>query len=203
MAPIITVTTQPLDDPRTATLTHYQQVAGDLIAALDAFVTVFPKLAESEVADAKQVRRNLNVPDVFCYTAINAVELLPEVDSLKKQYAETGRNRLQYLEGGRTVYAKLVAVAGTVLHGLRANKSAVAGDALDIYRVVSAQRKNSRNPALFAFYADMKAALGRKLPTKAERDLQKQKKFNEAVEQVVQQRMQAFFAEQKREVNAA
>lgn len=199
---IITFTTQPVEDPTAATPTHYQQVSGDLLAALDAFVSIIPKIDQAEESDAKQVRRNLNVPDGFCYAAISAAEQVPELEA--REYTETDRNRLQYLEAFRPVYAKLVAVAGTLRHGLRANQSIVGGHALEIYRVATARKKSTLNPALLAFHATMKAVLAKKVPTKAEREAVAKKKFDAAVEQEVLVRLAKFAAEpQQKEVIAA
>jgi hypothetical protein len=119
-------------------------------------------------------------------------------------YAEKDRNRLQYIEAFRPLYAKLIAVANILQHGLRANRSAVGGDALEIYRVATARVKSALNPALRAFHATMKAALAKKVPTKAEREAAAKKKFDAAVEQEVQARLAKFAAEpQQKEVIAA
>lgn len=199
---VITFTTEPVEDPTSATPTHYQQVATDLIAALDAFVSIIPKIDEAEDSDAKQVRKNLNVPDAFCYAVISAAEQVPELEA--REYTEADRNRLQYLEAFRPVYAKLVAVADTLRHGLRANQSIVGGHALEIYRVATARVKSALNPALRAFHATMKAALAKKVPTKAEREAAAKKKFDDAVEQEVQVRLAKLAAEpQQKEVIAA
>lgn len=200
---VITFTTQPVEDPTSATPTHYQQVSADLIAALDAFVSIIPKIDQAEESDAKQVRKYLNVPDAFCYAAISAAEQVPELEA--RGYTEKDRNRLQYLEAFRPVLAKLLAVADTVRHGLRANQSTVGGHALEIYRVATARKKSTLNPSLPAFHAMMKTALAKKGgQTKAEREAAAKKKFDAAVEQEVQVRLAKFAAEpQQKEVIAA
>jgi hypothetical protein len=189
MDPIIKVTTEPVPDPQTPTPTHYQQVAAQLMTALDDFVTAIPKLDESETVDAKEVRRNLGVTDAFCLTAISAAEQLPELKDLRDQYAEKGRNRLQYIEAVRLVDDKLTAVSERVKHVVRMNKSAVSGDALDIYRITQARAKRSRNPALAAFAAAMKRDLGKTGLSKADREERATRKFNDAVEKEVLRRL--------------
>lgn len=200
---IITVTTEPVQDPQAPTPTHYQTVSGALIAALDSFSSIIPRADEAEVSDAKQVRRNLNVPDAFCFAAISAAEQLPELDTAKQMYAERGRIRLQYLEAIRPLYDKLLAVTVTVGHDLRANKSAVARDSLEIYRLVTAQKKSSRNPALLAAAGTLKNSLGRKGLTKAERDERKKLKLAKAIEQAVQQRLHEAVEQRLQQVLAA
>jgi hypothetical protein len=189
MTPVITFTTQPIEDPRTPTLTHYDEVAGALLPALDAFLDVVPKLEEAQGADAKQVRRNLNVPDAFCYTALAAAEQLPELETARKLYAERDRNRLQFIEAIRPVHAKVKAVFDSLEHVLRANKSIVAGDSLEILRIARAARKNSRNPALPTHIEAMAATLAKHKLTKAERSERKAAKLNQEVEKRVAERL--------------
>ena len=204
MEPLITVVTEPVVDPQTPTPTHYQEVAGQLMAALAAFASIIPKLEEAEAADAKQVRRYLNVPDVFCYTAITAAEDLPELDSAQ-QHTVQGRNRLQYIEAFRPVDQMLYVVSRRLRHGLYANKSAVAGNALEIYRVARAKKKSNRNPALAAHVEAMKRDLAKVSLTKAERDARKAAKFREAVEKELAERkiQEALAAQRQSEGKAA
>ena len=203
MTPVITVTIQPVEDPLTPTPSHYDEVAAQLLTALDAFTGAVPKLEEAAIFEAKQVRRNLNVPEVFCYSAINAAEQIPELEDVRKQYAEKTRNRLQYIAAFDPLAVKLGAVLRRVLHGLRANKSAAGGDSLEIYRVLRAKLKNSKNPGLLAHAEALKIALAKKSLTKAELEERKTKKFNDAVEQEVERRLQARLAAKEKEVKAA
>ena len=173
--------------------------------ALDRFAAAIPKLEESEAADAKQVRKNLNVPNAFCYTAITATEQLPELEVARKQYAEKNRNRLQYLAAFGPVNDKLLAVSQRLTHGLRANKSAVAGDSLEIYRVTQAQVKSTRNPALVSHFEALKRDLAKRKQTKAERDQKKLAKFEAAVERAIAERAAKglLTIHQQKEVEAA
>lgn len=204
MEQVITVVAQPFEDPETPTWTPYQQLVNELMAALDAFASIIPKLVQAETLDAKQVRRNLNVPDAFCYTAITAAEELPELGSTR-QYTGPGRNRLQYIAALRPLNDKLEAVSRRVKHGLYANKSAVAGDALEIYRVAKAKKKSNRSPALAAHVEAMKRDLAKLSMTKAERDARKAARFEAAVEKAVQQRriQEALAAQREKEVKNA
>lgn len=200
MASVITVTTQPIPDPQTSTLTHYQEVASNLIEALDAFVTAIPKLGEAEASEAKQVRRNLNVPDAFCRTAIAAAGQNPELETVKV-HAEKNRNRLQFLEAFRLVDDKIDTVSRRLKHALFAVKSEVAGDSLEVYRMVRARVK--RSPALAALAEALKRDLGRRVPTKAEREERKARLFQQAVDKAVAQRLGVQVLTQEKEVKAA
>lgn len=183
----ITVTTEPIIDPQTHTPTFYLQLAAELMAALDTIATIMPKLEEAEAAEAKQARRNLNVSDAFCVSAIVAVEQLPELDAAKRLNVEKSRNRLQFLEAFRPVDDKLDAISRRLKHALRANKSALGTDALLIYRMARAQASDDRSPAISGLVAALKRDLGRKMPTKAEREERKAQRLRTAVEQALGQ----------------
>lgn len=204
MDPVITVTTQPIVDPQTPTPSHYDEVAAQLMEALDRFAAAIPKLDESAAVDAKQVRRNLNVPDAFCHTAISATEQLPELEVPRKLYAEKNRNRLQYIAAFGPVNDKLLALSQRLTHGLRANRSAVGGDSLEIYRVTRAQVKSTRNPALVSHFEALQRDLAKRKQTKAERKEREAKKLDQLVEEAIAKRAaQGLLTIHQKEVNAA
>ena len=175
----ITLTTDPPVDPQTPTPTHYQLLAAEIQAAVDTIANLLPKLEESLTADVRQARRNLNVPDVFCYTAVNAVEQLPELNSANKLSVDKCRNQLQFLEAFRPVYDKFEAVSLRLRHALWSNKSSAATASLQVLRVAKAYASDNRSPAVAAHVAAMQRDLARKTQmTKAElaeRKLQKLK----------------------------
>ncbi len=203
MSQVITVVTQAFVDPQIPTPNEYERVAADLMAALDAFAGIIPKLEQAETIDAKHVLRNLNVPDVFCSTAISAAEELDELGGVR-QYTGPGRNRLQYIQALRPLNDKLEAVSRRVNHALRANKSAVAGDALEIYRVAKAKLKSKRSPALAAHVEAMKRDLAKLSMTRTERNARRAARFEAAVEQALQKRrlQEALVAQQQKEEEA-
>jgi hypothetical protein len=126
------------------------------------------------------------------------------IDS-SRQYTGPGRNRLQYIQALRPLNDKLEAVSRRLIHGLRANKSAVAADALEIYRVAKAKQKSHRSPALAVHVEAMKRDLAKLSMTKTERDARKAARFEEAVEKELQKRrtQEALAAQrQKEEKNA-
>lgn len=181
MATRITVTTEPTVDPQTPTPTHYQEAAGQYMAAVDVLIESMPKIEESESTDTKQARRNLGVPDAFCASAVVALEQFPGLDMAKKLDAEKCRNRLQFLEAFGAVEDKLEGALQRVKHARRAVKSALATDALLVYRMVRVQASDDRSPGVAAHGAAMKRDLGRKGLTKAARDQRKAEKLQEEV----------------------
>jgi hypothetical protein len=203
MESIIQVITQPFVEPESSTLTLYQQVAGQLMVALDAVAAIIPKLEEAEASHADQVLRNLNVPDAFCFTALTAAEQLPEIDAAQKLQSDKDRIRMQYVEAFRPVDDKLDLVSRRVKHALRANKSIVAGNALELYALVRIKAKKSGNPALAAHEAALKRDLAKKSLTKAERDERKAAKITALVEKELEKRIEQEVQKRLKEVKNA
>ena len=179
---VITINTDPQVDPVTHTPTYYELLATEINAAFDKIATVLPKAEEAQALDAKQIRRNLNVPDAFCVTATAALAELPEVDGPKKFSVDRNRNRLQFLEAFRLVDDKLDRLSALVKRALYAEKSALGADCLQILRVVKAFASDRRSPVAEGHVVAMQRDLRRRLKSKAERDAKREAKFNEEVE---------------------
>jgi hypothetical protein len=188
MSSIISVTVEPQVDPETPTTTYFDSLSAQVMGAFETIVDTLPKMEEAVFADEKQARRHLNVSDAFCVTAISGVEQVAELEGSKKLEAERSRNRLQFLEAFRPVEAKLDGVSRRLKHMLRAVKSALAGDALAIYRVARAHAQDGRSPQLSAYVAAMKRDLGRRMSTKAERDARKAARLAMEVEKAIAER---------------
>ena len=182
---VITVTTQPPVDPETPTQTYYQQLAGELMAVFDQLLAVIPKIEEAEAVTAKSVRVNLNVSDGFCATAINAVEQLPEMEAAKRQHADQWRNRLQFLEAFRPLGDKITGFDRLLRHTLRATKSSLATDLLQMYKIIQGHAGNGRDQNAQAHVVAMKRDLGRRTSTKAEREARKALRIQEEVEKQI------------------
>lgn len=180
---VINVTTQPIVDPQTPTPTHYQELAAELMSVFDQLAVLIPKLEEAEASATirlGQIRQN--VSDAFCATAINALEQVPEVDGEKKLDTELSRNRLQFLEAFRPVDDKLTAFSKRLRHALRVTKSVLAADMLHAYRLFKSHASDNKSPLLHAHADAMKRDLGRRAPTKAERDAARAERLKQAVE---------------------
>lgn len=179
----ITVTTQPPVDPETSTQTYYQQLVAEFMEVFDQLLVIIPKLEAAEAVTAKSVRANLNVPEAFCASAIIAVEQLPELESTKVANAERWRNRLQFIEAFRPLDDKVVGFGRVLKHALRAAKSSLATELLQMYRIVRGHASAGKNPAAQTHVDAMKRDLARKTSTKAERDARKEQKIKAAVEE--------------------
>ena len=173
----ITVTTDPPVSPITPTVTHYQQLGADFITALDQISTIIPQLEEAQLAVAKFTRGKLNIPERFCFTAIAAVEQLPDLQAVKRLDPIVGRDTLQFLEAFRTVRDKAGAFAKNLKFTFDSRKVALATEALQIYAVAKSLARDKRNPEILAHVENMKRDLARGVITKAQREANKTKKL--------------------------
>jgi hypothetical protein len=179
----ITVTTQPPVDPETPTQTYYQQLVNEFMTVFDQMLAIIPKLEAAEALTAKSVRANLGVQVAFCASAINAVEQLPEMEAVKIANAERWRNRLQFIEAFRPLDDKVIGFEKILKHALRAVKSSLATELLQMYRIVRGHASAGKNPAAQAHVDVMKRDLARKTSTKAERAARKEQRIEDEVEQ--------------------
>jgi hypothetical protein len=161
----ITVTTTPPASPG-PTITHYQQLADDLIRAVDQILTILPQMAEADMALAKFNRGHLNVPEQFMATVIAAVEQLPELQALRKLDPVEGRDTLQFLEAFRAVRDKGIAFASTVKYTYDSRKAGLARAARQVYYLAKGLAREKGSAELDAHIANMARDLGRKGLTK-------------------------------------
>jgi hypothetical protein len=177
----ITVTTQPSVDPETPTQTYYQQLVDEFMNVFDQMLAIIPKLEAAEAVTAKSVRANLNVPEAFCASAITAVEQLPDMEAVKAANAERWRNRLQFIEAFRPLDDKVIGFEKILKHALRAVKSSLATELLQMYRIIRGHASAGKNPAAQAHVEVMKRDLGRKTLTRAERQEKAEQKIKARV----------------------
>jgi len=83
-------TTPPPDTP-TPTITHYQQIAAEFMAALDEISQIIPKLAAAHVSTVNLVRSRLNVPNQFLATVTAAVVQVPELQAMRTTWPKVSR----------------------------------------------------------------------------------------------------------------
>jgi hypothetical protein len=159
---IITMTTDPPVDTHTPTPTRYELISAEIQEAVDKIVFLLPKLEESLDAELQQVRRNLNVPDVYCYTAVNVLVQFPELNAGKKIDVDRCLNELQFIAAFRPMRDRVAAALRRVDHALRAKKSSVATATLQVLRIAKAYASDNKNPGIAAAIAAMQRDLGRK-----------------------------------------
>lgn len=172
MAEHITITTQALPEAP-PTVTRYQQLVAEAVAALDEILALIPKLDEAEASGRKVANSRIGVPEAFVATVISAVEQLPELAAAKKLDPVAARDKLQYIEAFRPLYDKLFTVIRRLNFGLLYSKDSVAFDSLQVYRIAKQHASDGRSPLMAAHVANMKRDLGKKVPTKVEREERK------------------------------
>ena len=178
----ITVTTDPSVPVETPTVTHYERLASELIAAFDQITTIMPQLEEAQIAIAKFTRGQLGIPERFCATAIAAVEQLPELLGMRTLDPSAARDTLQFLDAFRAVLDKGDAFHRNVKFTFDSRKAELIRDSLQVYYFAKGLARKTRNPELEAHIANMARDLGRRGLTKAQREERKAAKLKAAAE---------------------
>ena len=182
----ITVTTDPSVPIETPTVTHHQQLASELVAAIDQMTTIMPQLEEAQIAIAKFTRGRLGIPERFCASAIAAVEQLPELLGLHTLDPAAARDTIQFLDAFRAVLDKGEAFHRNVKFTFDLRKAELIRDSLQVYYFAKGLARRTRNPELEAHIANMARDLGRKGLTKAQREERKLAKQKAAAEAFLQ-----------------
>ncbi len=156
-----TTTTPPVDTP-TPTITHYQAVAAEFMAALDEISQIIPKLEAIHVSTANLVRSRLNVPNEFLATVTAAVEQVPELQAINKLDVNGARDTLQVLDAFRPVRDKVDAFAKNLKYTMDSRKAKLATDSLLTYDVAKGLARDPNSATIASLVANMKRDLGRR-----------------------------------------
>ena len=189
MSEQITITIQPPADAP-PTVTHYQQFAAELMTALDQILSITPKLDEAEASGRKVAASRLSAPEEFIATVVAAVEQLPELAAAKKLDPVATRDKLQYIAAVKPVFDKIVTVAKRLNFTLLYLKDSMGGESLQVYRIARQHASDNRSPVMAAHVANMKRALAKKVPTKAEREQRKLARMLQAFAEFQQKEVQ-------------
>jgi hypothetical protein len=145
--------------PVTPTVTHYQEVAVQLIGALDSFTGSIPDFQNSTPATKDFVKRKRSVPARFVTAAVGSLQLSPELQGVKQLNAAASQDDAQYVEALTPVLMQL----GVVFKGLQATintrKARLASGAQKIYAVAKGLAQDSDAAAVAAHVENMKRAL--------------------------------------------
>jgi hypothetical protein len=146
----------------TVTVTHYQQLAAEFMAALDEIATIIPKLEAAHITTANFVRSHQNVPTEFLATAVSAVEQTPELQGVKKLDILAARDTLQFIEAFRPVVDKFTAFAKNLQFTMSSRKASLAADSLQIYYIAKGVARDPNSAGMASLVANMKRDLGRR-----------------------------------------
>lgn len=157
-----TTTTTTPEAPATPTITHYQQLAAEFLAALEEIAALIPKLEAQHVSTTKFVRSHQNVPNEFLATVIAAVEQTPELQGVKKLDVLEGRDTLQFIEAFRPVLDRVIAFASSLQYTMASRKASLVADSFQIYSIAKGVARDPNSAAVASLVGNMKRDLGRR-----------------------------------------
>lgn len=145
----------------TPTVTHHQEIAARVSAALDELLSMIPNFVESHPARRGFVRTHQSVPEEFVATTIAAVEAIPELQGTGCFDARDARDALQFIEAFRSVADKMQASATNLQFTIDARRAEVNNGALQMYVIVKSVARNPLSTTAAAYVANLKRDLGR------------------------------------------
>jgi hypothetical protein len=152
------IETDPIPTP---TVTHYQQVATQVSAALSEALSLIASFEAPHTSTAGFVRTHKTVPVEFISTAIAVVESTPELQSVKKFDVNEARDVLQFIEAFRPVVDLIDSLARDLKFTVDTRKAKVAADALQIYDIAKGVARDPNSASLQTHLLNLKRDLGR------------------------------------------
>jgi hypothetical protein len=163
MSDVVTSQAAP-DDPAstaTPTVTHYQQVAAKVSAAIDELLALVPDFVESHPSLGAFVRSHQNVPADFIATAIAAAEANPEVLAASGFDVTKARDTLQFGDAFRVMADKFDTAAKNIRFTIDFKRAEVNNEALQFYAVAKGSARDPRKATVSAHVGNLKRDLGR------------------------------------------
>jgi hypothetical protein len=151
----------PVDNTPTPTTTHYQQLANDFSNALDALVTILPRLELKHESTVGFVRSHVNVSLEFLETVIAAVERTPTLTQLNKVDLVQARDTLQFLSAFRVIVDRIDEVSKALKFTMDSRKANLSADALQIYAIAKGVARDAGSADVAIHVQNMKRDLGR------------------------------------------
>ncbi|HEX7154993.1 MAG TPA: hypothetical protein VF618_26185 [Thermoanaerobaculia bacterium] len=156
--------------PPLLTVTKYQNVATELLELLDLVESKIPDLQKENAAAKAYIRGRKSVPVPFMESAVTAVQLTPQLQSVNALDPLVAHDTLQYIAAMAPVKAKLKSLYTNLSFTTDSKKVGLGGDALTVYDFAkSVARKTDSDDAL-AHVENMKLALGRSRGRKKKTD---------------------------------
>jgi hypothetical protein len=150
----------PLSEPA-PTVTRYQQLAEEFMAALNEVTSIIPKLEAAHVSTSNFVRSHQSVPIEFLATAVAGVERNVELQNLNKLDLVIGRDTLQFLEAFKPVLDVVTAFGRDLQFTMNSRKASLAADALQVYYIAKGLVRDPGSAPLAAVVANLKRDLNR------------------------------------------
>src|SRR6185436_2003023 len=146
--------------PVSPTITHYQQLAAQVMAALDEIAAVIPNPEVEHTSTANFVRTHQSIPIEFLATATAAVEQTVELQGVKKLDVPAAHDTLQFIAAFRPVFDKLIAFAKKLQFTMNSRHATLSVEALRIYDIAKGIARDPRSAGIVSLVANMKRDLG-------------------------------------------
>ena len=157
------VTADLAADP-TPTLTHYDQLAAQLVAAIAGLEASIPRFESSHPTTFDFVRGKRNVPADFIATVLAAVEENPELQRLGKFDVVEARDTLQFIDAFRPLVDRVAAFLRNVQFTMDSRKAKVAVSGLQIYDIAKGIARDPSSAVVATHVRNMKRDLRRARP---------------------------------------
>lgn len=156
------------ESAQSPTVTHYQQIAAQVSAAITAAFADIAPLEKPHPSRRHFVRANAAVRTNFIAVVIAAVEAIPELQGVRFD-ADDARDALQFGEAFRPIVDQLEVLARELKFTIDARKANAAQGALNVY---AAAKRYARDPKseLTSATEIMCRELGRTYPRPKEKD---------------------------------
>jgi hypothetical protein len=154
------VNTAPAAD--TTTITHYQQLAGQLATSMNAVLAEIPKFEMPQRSKTRSVGHRQSVPPDFIGDATAAVKS-SEVSLIKVLDPTEVQNLLQFVEAFKPLVEVSAALAAGLDFTVKVQYSRAASAALDAYAIAKRLALNG-DGSMQRHVQNMSRSLGRKQP---------------------------------------
>jgi len=145
----------------TPTVTHYQQVAAKVNAAIDELLALVPDFVESHPVTGVFVRTHLNLPADFIATVIAAAEANPELQAASGFDVTKARDTVQFGDAFRAMADKFDTAAKNIRFTIDSKRAEVNNEGLRFYEVAKGAARDPRKTAVSAHVGNLKRDLGR------------------------------------------
>jgi hypothetical protein len=140
-------------------VTHYQQLAIQLTAALDAFRAAIPNL-ESVTPGAKAfIKRKKRIPQPFVTAAVGSLALSPDLQGVKQFSPEESTDDTQFIEAITPLSMNVVMLGRELVLTVQAREARMATRAQKVYAVARGLALDRDPDALLPHLDNMKRAL--------------------------------------------
>ena len=149
------------DSPFTPTITHYQEVAKAVSAALTAITTLIPSFEAMHPDSVRFVRGHQGFPNDFIATVLAAVEADPQLQSVNKFDVAEARDALQYIEAFRSVIDQVEALLANIKFSCAVRKARVIANGLQVYQIAKGLGRDPQSASVASHARNMKRDLKR------------------------------------------